>query len=158
RYDVFPYPLEKVNGILDIQEDHWEFRDFHASHKGADFYASGRSVPGPNGDRISIDIRGGNVTLDDELAAALQPELKQTWGTFPPAGPMNFHALVDCLENTPPEVDVSVEALGCAVKPEFFPYLLTDLTGRFRYVNRWVQLEKMHARHGNTDLTIDTAS
>src|SRR5262249_5115925 len=28
RYKEFSYPLEEVTGILDIQPDHWEFRDF----------------------------------------------------------------------------------------------------------------------------------
>jgi hypothetical protein len=158
RYDVFPYPLENVAGVLDIQEDHWEFRDFTGTHKGGQFFASGRCQPHPTGDRIGVDLRGGNVLLDDELAAALDPELKKTWNSFHPAGRINFRAVVDSVEDQPPEVDVSVAALGCSVKPDFFSYALTDLTGNFRYVKRWVQLEKLRAHHGKTLLTIDTAN
>jgi hypothetical protein len=40
KYDIFPYPLEKVTGVLDIQPDHWECRDFHGSHKGGEIYVN----------------------------------------------------------------------------------------------------------------------
>ena len=41
KYDLFPYPLEKVTGMLDIQPDHWECRDFHGSHKGGEIWVNG---------------------------------------------------------------------------------------------------------------------
>ncbi len=47
RYDVFPYPLEDVTGVLDIQPDHWEFRDFRGTHKGCEFRTQGHSRPEP---------------------------------------------------------------------------------------------------------------
>ncbi len=36
KYDIFPLPLEKVSGVLDILPDHWECRDFHGVHKGGE--------------------------------------------------------------------------------------------------------------------------
>ncbi len=48
KYDLFPYPLENVTGLLDIQPDHWECQDFHGSHKGGEISVNGCSyrVPG----------------------------------------------------------------------------------------------------------------
>lgn len=157
RYDVFPYPLEGVSGVLDVQEDHWEFRDFRGAHKGGEFRAHGRTYPGTKGERVKVEISGLNILFDSELEAALDPDLKKTWRTFSPSGRMNFKALVDCLPDQPPDVDVTVTALGCAVKPSFFAYQLNELTGSFRYAHRWVYLEKLRARHGNTVLAIDEA-
>lgn len=157
RYEVFPYPLENVVGVLDVQEDHWEFRNFTGSHKGGEFKAHGRTHPGPQGERVNVEISGMNVALDGELHAALDPDLKKIWKTFSPAGRMNFKALVDCLPDQKPDVDVTITALGCAIKPDFFPYQLQDLTGSFRCAQRWVYLEKLRARHGQTTLAIDEA-
>lgn len=155
RYDEFPYPLEEVTGVLDIREQYWEFRDFHGSHKGCVFSARGRSHPLPAGNRLDIEIRGRNLLLDAELESALKPELKKAWKTFQPSGRMNFTAQVDCRPDQPPEVDVSIAALGCGITPAFFPYALSELTGSFRYAKQWVRLEKMQARHGDTVLFID---
>src|SRR5262249_1680534 len=56
RYDIFPYPLENVAGVLDVQEDHWEFRDFRGSYKGGAFTASGTCHPRPDGDHINVEL------------------------------------------------------------------------------------------------------
>src|SRR5262249_9113216 len=68
RYEVFPYPLERVSGILDIQPDHWEYRDFRGIHGNAEFRTSGRSL---EGDRVKIEIHGKGFSFDDDLHAAI---------------------------------------------------------------------------------------
>jgi hypothetical protein len=155
RYDVFPYPLEKVSGRLDIQPDHWEFTDFRGTHKGCEVHTSGRSFPAPAGDRIAIEVSGDRLLLDPELETALAPELKRAWKVFTPTGRMRFQAHVECLHNQPPDVDVTISALGCTIKPAFFPYFLSDLTGTLHYSRRWVHLHKLRARHGTTVMTVE---
>jgi hypothetical protein len=100
RYDLFPYPLEKVTGVLDIQPDHWECRDFHGSHKGGDIWVDARShrvddteahalvraraqvsreeTTGPEERRpqrecVEVSIRGKDILLDPEFEQALSP-------------------------------------------------------------------------------------
>jgi hypothetical protein len=100
RYDLFPYPLEKVTGVLDIQPDHWECRDFHGSHKGgeisvnacsfrvdageahavqavrADLPSTDNSAPEnrrPQRECVQVAIRGKNILLDPEFEQALSP-------------------------------------------------------------------------------------
>src|SRR5262249_53660149 len=75
RYREFPYPLEDVSGTLEIQPDHWEFRDFRGSHKGCECRTWGGSQETPQGERMHIDIRVTNLLLDQELEAALSPRL-----------------------------------------------------------------------------------
>ncbi len=43
KYDLFPYPLENVSGVLDIQPDHWECQNFHGSHKGGEIWVNAGS-------------------------------------------------------------------------------------------------------------------
>src|SRR4029077_10480031 len=36
RYDLFPYALAGVTGVLDLLPDHWECRDFVGYHRGGE--------------------------------------------------------------------------------------------------------------------------
>ena len=52
---------------------------------------------------------------------------------------------------------VNVTAVNCAIRPDFFPYDLRDLTGNIRYGQGRVQLRDIACRHGATALTVDQA-
>jgi hypothetical protein len=162
NYQAFPYPLEKVSGILDIQPDHWEFYNFCGSHQRGAIFAAGRFQPAPKGGpgRLVIQIRGKDVCLDPELKTALGPQIKQAvrcWDLFHPTGRMNFSALVQRQGNAEPDIEVAVAALGCSVKPDFLPYQLDGLTGTMHYARRWVQVDNLDARHGQSHVHIDKA-
>lgn len=163
RYDIFPYPLEDVSGQLDIQPDHWEFSDFRGTHKGGEIHTRGRSISTPTGDRLSIQVSGDKLLLDNELASALEPntspdvrqlDLKQVWNLFRPTGRMRFQAQVDRLPGQPPDIDVTITANGCGITPAFFPYALNELTGTVHYANHQVHLENLQARHGATAMSV----
>ena len=157
RYELFPYPLENVEGDLDIQEDTWEFRNFSASHKGCRVVTWGGSRPTAGGPQLVVNVQGQGLLLDAELESALQvPELKKAWQSFHPTGKMDFTARVVSVAQFLPEVVVSVTPLDCSVRPDVFPYLLSHLTGKLRYENRQVHLEKVRAVHdGGTVMTLD---
>jgi hypothetical protein len=157
RYDEFPYPLEQVSGILEIEPGRFEFHDFQGSHKGGHVYTRGRSVPAPGGDRLDIRVSGESILMDSELQAALKPDLKRAWKLFNAAGNgrMKFLALVDVPHRQPPDIDVTVTADGCAIRPAFFPYTLDSLTGNVRYARHWVYLKDMQARHGASTVRLD---
>jgi hypothetical protein len=157
RYDLFPYPLENVEGDLDIQENSWEFRNFSATHKGCRVVTWGGAHSTPAGPELVVHVQGQGLVLDAELESALQPrELKDAWQSFHPAGKMDFSARVTTLAQFIPEVAVTVTPLDCSVRPDVFPYLLTHLTGKLRYENRHVHLEKLRAIHdGGTVMTLD---
>jgi hypothetical protein len=156
RYKVFPYPLERVTGTLEIQPNTWEFRDFGAAHKGGAFRAHGRSFASSEGkaDRAEVFLEGTNLQLDDELKAALQQDLQQAWNKLQPEGRIDFTAHIDIppggSKTAKPEIELSMQARGCSIKPDFFKYAFRDITGRVRYTKRWVILEDMHARHGES--------
>lgn len=158
-YDAFPYPLERVSGLLDVGPHGCEFRNFHGTRGTAHVQCSGRSEPGPQGNHLTVSVAGGDVPLDPALEAGLvhQPELQRSWKTFRPAGLMNFRAVIERTGDQPPEADVTLQARGCTVQPVFFPYRLTDLTGTVHYARREVQVTDVRARHGRTVVTLDEA-
>lgn len=150
RYEVFPYPLENVSGILDIQPGHWEFRDFKGTHKGGEVRGKGRSIPTTGGDRVAIEVSGSNLLLDHELEEALQPTLRKAWKAFQPGGRMSFHATIDNLPGQPRDIDVTVNVQGCTLRPAFLPYPLDRVTGTVRYAQDRVILGPFRAGHGGS--------
>jgi hypothetical protein len=158
RYDVFPYPLENIEGDLEIRgDDSWEFRNFSATHKGCQVTTWGESQPTAHGPRLVVNIQGRDLPLDSELEAALQPylELKEAYQAFHPAGKMNFSARVTNLAQLMPDVIVNVTPIDCSMRPNFFPYLLTHLNGSLRYENRHVHLDNVRAIHDGSVMTLD---
>jgi hypothetical protein len=155
RYKGFRYPLENVTGLVDVQPDHWEFRDFHASHKGGEFRGHGRSFPDEKGDREEIFLDGANLLLDDELKAALDEELQHTWSKFQPSGRIDFTARIDLPPGPPksrkPEIDLQVQARGCTIHPDFFKLTLENITGKVRYAKHWLVLDDLQAHHGGSE-------
>jgi hypothetical protein len=155
-YDVFPYPLENVSGVLEIFPDHFEFRDFRGMHKGGEFRTWGGSASG-SPERVGVNIRGSNILLDSELEAALAPKLRVAWKALVPGGRMNLEAYIDQLPDRPEDIAVRVTAQGCTLRPAFFPYLLTDVRGTVRYARGKVDLEKISCRHEGTVIELDQA-
>src|SRR5262249_25254413 len=44
RWDLFPYPLEKVSGLLDIYPKHWVFTEGRGEHRGGEVLVKGGSL------------------------------------------------------------------------------------------------------------------
>ncbi len=156
RYDVFRYPLENIEGDLDIRpDDSWEFRNFSATHNGCRVTTWGNSQPTRNGPRLVINIQGQGLVLNSELEAALQPELKEAWQSFHPTGRIDFTARVTSLGQLVADIVVNVTPRDCTIRPNVFPYLLSHLNGQLRYENRHVHLEKVQAVHDGSVMTLD---
>jgi hypothetical protein len=159
RYEVFPYPLENVSGVLDIQHDHWEFRDFKGGHKGGEFLGWARSFPehaAPN-DYVEVGLSGSGILLDTELERALmRPELRAAWRTLQPSGRLGFNGRIGihCRSAQQPTFDMNVYPQGCGIRPTFFPYALTDARGEVHYADGKIKLSNMSARHGTGMLTL----
>ena len=103
QYDVFPIPLEKVSGLLDLRTPGgWECRGFQGVHDGGVLHIDGQSYapPGSGGvqDRIYVVIRGDTWPVDTEsFKNALSPSeasgrmaLRHTLETLGVSGRMNF--------------------------------------------------------------------
>jgi hypothetical protein len=159
-WKVFPYPLEDVEGVLDIRPDHWEFRHFKGRHGNGTFYTAGRSQLEADGkEHVEVAIAGRDVQLDDDLKKALHEDLKRVWATFDPAGPIEFDGTIrivpDQGEKAVPDISLTVKPLGCRVTPQFFGYTLNDLKGIIRYEKGTVELVNVAASHGLTKVELD---
>ncbi|HEV3262988.1 MAG TPA: hypothetical protein VG013_39505 [Gemmataceae bacterium] len=157
RYDIFPYPLEGVSGELDIQPTHWAFSKFRGRHKGGEVHCHGGNLPAPRRDCLRVEVSGHDILLDPELAAALEPQLKQAWQLLTPSGRIHFLAAVEHAPDRPADADVTLKAAGCAIRPAFFPFDLRHMTGTIHYANHCVHLDQLAATHGRTSLSLGSA-
>jgi hypothetical protein len=168
KYDLFPYPLEKVTGILDIQPDHWECRDFHGSHKGGEISVNGGSDrigagDGPKHECVKVAISGKDILLDPEFEHALSPPgagrdaLRHAWAMLALRGRLSFESFVVDQPDQPQDLDVTVEIKGCSMKPDFFRYAMTDVSAGVRYKQGQVLVKDVAAKHGPCRLAMKNA-
>jgi hypothetical protein len=167
RYDPFQtdgrlpgYALGNVRGVLDLQPPNWEFRNFQGTHKGGTFTTSGRATPEGKGKRIEVNFTGKNFLLDDEMKKALEVDLQKTWDVFAPEGRVDYAGrvvtLAPALKDAKPEIDLTVSPRRCAIRPTFFPYRIEDFVGTLHYKDGRVDLEKLRARNGKSNLSVDS--
>jgi hypothetical protein len=179
RYDLFPYPLENVSGVLDIQPDHWECQNFHGTHKGGEIAVNGCSfrvnadaaagVPGEGHpikrECVQVAIRGQGILLDREFEQALSPPevpgraaLRNAWSMLALQGRLNFEAVVVDRPDQPQDIDVAVDIRGCTMKPEFFRYSMSDVSAGVRYAHGRVYVKDASARHASCALGLREAT
>jgi hypothetical protein len=169
QYDLFPYPLEKVTGVLDIQPDHWECRDFHGSHKGGEITVNGCSFrvdngEGPKCECVKVAISGKDILLDPEFEQALSPPqvperaaLRNAWAMLALRGRLNFESVVVDQPDQPQDIDVRVDVKGCSMQPTFFRYAMTEVSASVRYKQGHVYVKDVRAKHGNCQLSMKEA-
>jgi AsmA-like C-terminal region len=156
-YDLFPYPVENVNGTLDIHPDYWECRDFRGTHKGTLVRCRGGAARVRGENRLRFEIRGSDLAIDKELRAALtpHPSLQTAWAKLSPSGSMDFEAIVNQVSDREPDIEVTVVPQHARLRPAFFPYDLADLRGRVHYHDHLVELDRLQARHGRSAFALE---
>jgi hypothetical protein len=149
-YEMFPYPLEGVEGTLELlSSGRWTFTGFKGAHRDGRFSGWARSTPTSAGDHIEVVVSGVNALLDQEMEAALKsPRMAKAYQLFSPQGRVDFATKVDIVGKAAPDMDLQITARNCAMRPSCFPYLLTNVTGTFRYAKDRVFLNEFQARHG----------
>jgi hypothetical protein len=168
KYDLFPYPWEKVTGVLDIQPDHWECRDFHGSHKGGQIWVNGCSFRvdagnGPRHDCVKVAITGKDILLDSEFEQALSPPragrdaLCHAWAMLALRGRLSFESVVVDQPDQPQDLDVYVDIKGCSMKPDFFRFAMTDVSAGVHYKQGQVFVKDVSAKHGPCRLAMKNA-
>jgi hypothetical protein len=124
--------------------------------------------------RVEIHVGGTNAALDADMERALTPhrEMARAWGIFHPTGRVDFECdvtkdpdppttagppgnAVAVSLTTEPDIDLTVNARGCGIRPDFFSYALEDMHGRIHYGRQWVELEKITAHHGDSVMTLE---
>jgi hypothetical protein len=165
-YDLFPVPLERVSGNVDIvlgpgapasSRGAWvcRFNDIRAAYNGARVVLGGEAKPADDGTHVDLSIVGRSVPLDETLAIAFanpRMRLRPVYEMFRPGGRFDFRAQVAHTDRhpAPADYDIRVQHSGAIICPTFFPMPLSDLAGSFRLTPGRVEVSHHTARHNET--------
>ncbi|HWB12251.1 MAG TPA: AsmA-like C-terminal domain-containing protein [Pirellulales bacterium] len=164
RYDLFPYPLDNIRGIILVEDDVWEFKDLEGTNDTGIVECHGRLVPGPAGNDLKLAFFGRGLALEDELRDALAVQsaaAARFWRDLRPRGMMNVDAVLHHAAGArKPSLTVTLRPVNDAegntavsIEPLYFPYRLEKLRGVFTYEQGQVTLTGMRAEHRTTRLS-----
>jgi hypothetical protein len=150
NYDGFPYPLQKISGVITSQEGRWTFSDFKSGGRRT-ISGNGHLAPAQPGGphELWLHFAGQEVPLDEGLFWAVPEPVRNGWKMLQPNGSINFTADVRHQLGQPaPSVGVQiVPQPGATIRPEFFKYYMEDVQGTISYFNGNVTIDNFAARH-----------
>jgi hypothetical protein len=155
-YEKFPYPLGNVSGIIERNDDHWEFRDFVGTNDTGRISCNGELDVAPEGKRWELHFSGTGVPLEEELRAALdQPHMQQLWNDLRLRGIVDFDATVRRLPGekkaTLAFLEARLDPQTSSIKPVWFPYEMENLEGTLVYRDGHVSsVGRVRAAHRRT--------
>ncbi len=144
-YSDHPYTLTELTGRVDVRPARVSFDNVTGWHGDATFQITGWLDPREDRREMNLRIRGTKVKLDDDLAAALDPDSREMWRQLRPKGVADINVVLSTPTTAGEKSDVRVIALlkNCSAR---FPIgekwlTLTDMTGRaesFGDVSRFI--------------------
>lgn len=150
NYDGFPYPLQKISGVVTAEGNRWTFANFQSGGRRT-ITGNGHLMPtqpgGPS--ELWLHFEGQQIPLDDSLFSAVPEPVRDGWKMLQPNGAVNVKADVKhLLGHGAPSVGVVVDPQpGSTLRPQFFPYFMEEVKGTITYFNGQITVDKLTARH-----------
>lgn len=156
RYAKFPYPIRNVRGTIEEANRQWKFRNLQGISGDAKIACQGYLVPIQQGTELKLIFNGLDIALNDQLRGALSPKLQSLWEQFNPQGTVQMGSELT-FRSAERKLDLTVRAEpseeGLEILPKFFPYRLERVRGPIEIGQGYVQLGKMTAQHGRTNIS-----
>ena len=153
-YDLFPMPVTGITGHLTCENGEWRFTDLRGKSGSALFSAEGSAVCTADTKRFSLLVHAERFPLGEEFADALvDPQQREL------VEKLHLRGAADAdirLTYIPQEDRLDLKVDGAArpeetfLKPEHFPYELTNLKGEIHYSDGLLTIEKLRGENGLT--------
>ncbi len=158
QFERFAYPISGIRGNAEKHPDgRWTFRGFDGQNDTGLISCEGHLVPTPEGSELNLYFTARNLTLEEELRAALPPNMQRLWGYIRPRGGMDIHSLHlrFVSDESSPEIVLvaSPHRDTVSIEPLAFPYRLEKLQGAIVYRDGLVTFDRFQARHERTRIT-----
>ncbi len=158
RFDKFPYPVRNIRGVIEMQDDRWQFRDLEGNNEAGKVYASGRLESRQEGREFRLTLQAINIPLESELRDALAPNVRRLWEDLRPRGVVDLSTEIRYLaekKTLSVATRIRPQANTTAIHPVRFPYRMDKLRGEIVYRDGHVSFDRLEAEHG--DVRIGTA-
>ncbi|MFM7071935.1 MAG: hypothetical protein ACKO38_09115, partial [Planctomycetota bacterium] len=161
QYTVFPYPIERIEGKIRMEDDVWRIGELTGRNDSAYVVARGEWLARPKGGSLRMEVEAYDVALEEELRTALTPGVQRLWSELQPRGTIDYMAIglrypredgqlgIDLmLQKNPPSKNI--EGRNITLRPQRFPYPLDNVVGNLRYVDGALEMESLRAEHART--------
>jgi hypothetical protein len=167
NYKNFPYPFGMIRGTLRWNDAGWTFENLSGRNDSGYVECNGSWKPtADGGSLLALTFQGTDVPLEDELREALSPGVKRLWTQLRPRGSVDHLAVELRYTSSRRELQLEVQAQkwkkepngesrSITIEPTWFPYRLDDVAGTAHYWNGTVQLKKITAVHGQTEVSLN---
>ena len=143
-YKGFPYALTGLTGVVDVRPTRVFVKNLTGWHGDAAVRVSGWVDTTRERDAMRLQVRGTNVTLDDDLANALPAEPCKTWDRYRPTGVADIDVVLSTPTKKGVRSDVRLRASlkGCNSRvPVSGKWVsLSDISGRLEVFGDVVRL------------------
>ncbi|MBI84597.1 MAG: hypothetical protein CMJ81_15500 [Planctomycetaceae bacterium] len=162
QHAAFPYPLYKVNGLLQMENGNWTFQKLQGQNDSGHVTAHGSWERTPKGGLLQLHFTGLNLPLEEELQLALSPRARNIWRNLRPRGSISQVA-VDYVHRTgqPQSITITlneqeprpgVRDNSISIHPTWLPYRIDDLTGQVVYRNGHWNLHEIRGKHASVQV------
>ncbi|MEM6330802.1 MAG: AsmA-like C-terminal region-containing protein, partial [Planctomycetota bacterium] len=136
RYDKFPYPIHGIYGDLRLRNGVWSFDRLESrSATGPQvIVASGGLAPEDGRQTFRMRLTATAARLDEPLRRALPEREQAVWSRLRPAGRVSLTTdVLYRVGDAAPQIAIVAEPFerSVSLEPDFFPYRLSRLGGRF---------------------------
>jgi hypothetical protein len=160
RHSAFDYPIDNVNGLIQMRDRHFYFTNLTGNNGGATAAANGHWNPQQG---LNLQIQTRSVPLDQRLRDALTVDLQKIWQGFRPRGVASTVGIqITKPIDLPLEVVVAAnltkptpgsELPSVSIKPTWFPFEIRQLSGDLLIGKNKIQLRDISGQHGRMWLT-----
>jgi len=154
-YTEFPYRLTDTRGRVVIEPDRTRILEVIGRHGRAHVRLQGEIVNQPSGrPAVDLQVSGRNVSLDDDLAAALPERERETFHLFHLAGRADFDGTVTRAAGTDEPLDYALDLQldGARLIHEDFPFLAEQVTGRLHLSRGLCRIESLRGHNAGAVL------
>jgi len=153
-YQEFPYPLEGVEGEIQIAPGVVKVGplvSYRADHRVT---VDGLWKHQDNESTFAITIDTQNSPLDERLHRALKPWQQRLWDDFQPTGRVDAHydAFFDKSKKINESLQIQIDNVDVCFRP--FPVPVTDIYGTIDSNGKQLRIEVDRARARSGDLTL----
>lgn len=167
QYDKFPYPLQKIDGLLRLEDTFWTFENLVGTNESASVRGTGHLKPiqvpdpgNPNSMRESTELflalHAESLPVDGQLAdALLDPNQKQLLTGLKAKGKIDLDAMIRYYSHDK-RLALEFRAVPLpefSVRSEHFPYRIDNLAGEILYNNGVVHSRRLTGQNRNMKLT-----
>ncbi|MCK5565759.1 MAG: hypothetical protein KAJ07_10980, partial [Planctomycetes bacterium] len=155
RDNKFPYLMENITGVVEIDDKKVVLNGLRARHNKVDLNLSG-SIDIVDGEPVyDIRVTSDNMRLDRDLYKALSTPQKKLWFIFAPSGIAKIDQKLSKKPGAEPESTLEVELIDVESIYQHFPYPLKNLTGKVLFRPGKLVLEDVTSHYDDKTITLN---